>query len=814
MNRLIIPRIAVLLLFVVLVGRLYQLQIGNNQPNNPGSGAATLTNQYQQVRPQRGEVFAADGQTLLAESVPIFTAAIRPSSLPPEDNEERDLNQPRRAEIYAQLGQILGITSTLTISPADALTQSPLLQNDIEQGLGATALAAAQRETEGNASWLSLDVPPEKSTTALQIRDVYSNTVTLDSPIARRINRRDVSGYQTAVIKRDIPREVALVLRENANNLPGVVVERDWRRRYPLSSQISSISHLLGYVNSANDCDLVRRNAARTWVSGLMDSVGHAVKCGIITKQIDPYQMTPRYLDQDRIGRAGVEESYESDLRGQLGVTSVVVDAAGRPVDAPKVRQAARDGNNIVLTIDSGYQKQVEQILQNWIAVADQRRQSFSGNMEFKTKYPPIKSGVAVVTEIKTGRVLAMVSLPAYDNNIWVDPQRSEELTRILAPPTDQMTETQRLKVFLNRAVADEYPAGSTLKQFDAVIALQNGVITPETQVYDAGRLLVQNRYNPQIKDPYVNANSKPNGWIDVRKALEVSSNIFFMSVIGGNKEQVVNLKPEEQTVDNPLKIDRFKQGLNDFGLGEPTGIGLPNERKGVVPSPKWKSEELHEDFTTGDLYNMAIGQGNLKVTPLQLAMAGAAVANGGKLYEPQLVDRIVTSDGELVQKIEPKLKTDMVADGYNPSYFAVSREGMRLSVTNGANKAARLECSNLQIAGKTGTAEFGEPFVVPADNGKTKLALRSHAWFVGFAPYDDPQIEVTVLVEGAGDMNDGSATIAVPAATQMLQAYFNVAPPEKLPKACQQDLPPLPARQNFAAPVSGQPPKEGERGR
>ncbi|MBC8160911.1 MAG: peptidoglycan glycosyltransferase [Roseiflexaceae bacterium] len=800
-NRLIVTRIAIVLLFAVLVGRLYELQIANSETRELNTSAGELANRPLQVRPQRGEVFAADGRTLLAESVPIFTAAIRPSALPGLDADLYS-GEPRRDQVFAQLGQILGITSTLTISPANLLDTAPLLQNDLAQGLGASALATSRVEQVSDlntATWLRVDVPPARSLIALQIQDTYSDTVRLHSPIAERVNRGDLPVYQTFPIKRDIPRNIALVLRENANNLPGVVIERDWTRRYPLSAAIPTFSHLLGYVGSVGTCDLVRNNAARTWLDGMLDSIGHAVECGAVRKQIDPLQLVPRYLNEDRIGRGGIEEAYEQELRGQLGLNSVVVGPNGRAVDAPRVLQQANDGSNIVLTIDTGLQKQVEQILQNWIDISDQRRQAFDGVFDFKRSYPPIKSGVAVVTEIKTGRVLAMVSLPSYDNNIWIDATRSEELMRILAPPSELVTETRRLNVLYNRAVSFPYPAGSTLKQFDAVIALQNGVIKPDTQIFDPGQLLVENRYNPEIKDAYVNANSKANGWLDVYKALEVSSNVFFMSAIGGNKEQVINLQPEEQTIERGVGPDKFREGLEMFGMGGPTGIRLPGENLGVVPSPAWKSAELHEEFTTGDLYNMAIGQGHMRVTPLQLNMAGAAVANGGKLYQPQIVDRVVTSNGELIEQFTPQLKTDMFAEyGISPAYFQIARAGMRRSVTDGPNKAARLECSGLQIAGKTGTAEFGEPFDVPDGKGKTKPALRSHAWFVGFAPYDDPQIQVTVLVEGAGDMGDGSATIAVPATTQIMQAYFNTTPPAALP-SCQQDLPPLPARQSFA---------------
>lgn len=819
MNRLIVHRICILLMFVVLVGRLYQLQIGDHETNKLRNSTGGLSNAFLKTRPQRGEVFAADGQTLLSESVPIFTAAIRPSALPVEDPKLLRSDEPRRALVYAELGQILGITSTLTISPAAALDRSPLLKNDLLQGLGAPALASAQPVIDADGMplpALALAVPPTKSMLALKLRDVYSDTLSLSSPISDRVNRHDVPGYETVVIKRDIPRDIALVLRENANNLPGVVIERDWSRRYPLSGAVPTLSHLLGYVGRIDQCALVRNNTARTWVSGMLDSIGHAVECGVISKQIDSRQIMPRYLADDRIGKDGVEASYENELRGTLGVSSLVIDASGRPVEAPTTLQAANDGDNIVLTIDAGFQKQVEQILQNWITIADQRRQKFSGVFDFKHNYPPIKSGVAIVTEIKTGRILAMVSLPSYDNNLWVEASRSAELDAILNPPQQAITETQRLSVLYNRATAFTYPPGSTLKQFDAVIALHKGVIKPDTQVYDAGKLLVQNRYNPNIKDPYVNANSKPNQWLDVYKALEVSSNVFFMSVMGGNKEQVVNLTPEQQTIEQGVGIDSFKDGLAAFGFGASTGIRLPEEDKGVVPSPAWKSQAMHEEFTTGDLYNMAIGQGNMRATPLQLAMGSAAIASNGKLFQPQIVDRIVKSDGTLVKKIEPVLTADALAKiGASPADFAVVRAGMRRSVTNGPNIAARAECSNLQIAGKTGTAEFGQPMIVPNTNGKgTRAVLRSHAWFAGFAPYDDPQIEVVALIEGAGDMGNGSAELTVPVVTQIMQAYFNTQPLNPLPRGCQADMPPIPARQNYLPVQPAQAIRPDQRGR
>jgi penicillin-binding protein 2 len=249
------------------------------------------------------------------------------------------------------------------------------------------------------------------------------------------------------------------------------------------------------------------------------------------------------------------------------------------------------------------------------------------------------------------------------------------------------------------------------------------------------------------------------------------------------------------------LRIDGLAEGLGWFGFGKPTGIPLAGELKGRVPTPKWKQEALLQAWATGDTYNMAIGQGHLEVTPMQLVTAAAAVANDGDLYQPQLVSAIVNNSGEIVQEVPTQLTRHIDVD---PRNFAVVREGMRRSVTEGANVAARDDCSGLQIAGKTGTAEFGALLTVPTADGKgTRQVQQSHSWFVGFAPYDNPQIEVLALVEGTGDLGDGSATIAVPAVTQIMQAYFKVAPPNPLPRGCQQDMPPLPLRIDPNAPLN-----------
>jgi penicillin-binding protein 2 len=866
MNRLILPKLAVLLILVALIGRLYQLQLVPDEADRFRDSTRARTTRFLPVRPIRGEVFAGDGKTLLAESVPIYTVSVRPADLPARAEEPH-----QRAEVFAQLSQLLGISTTLMISPALALDQDMVLLNDLSQGLGADVVAAARRyqlsppirlpltlgqrvaaatlvaryrpvldfptgaagiisstleispagSLQSNPAlradlagllgwptvnaaappqmleWATLTAPPARALTALQLSEAYSTTVQLDNSVADRVDSVDIPGYETLTIKSDIPRDVALVLRENASSLPGVVVEQDYRRRYPLSGEIQTHSPLLGFIGRVGECDLVRQNTARSWVGSLLESIGHAEECGIIRKTIDPGQLgVARYLEDDRIGKDGVEASYESELRGQMGWEGLLVDSGGQPVREPQTVQPARDGNNLVLTIDVPFQRQVEQILRNWIDISEQRRLASDGKFAYKRDYKPIRAGVAIVMEVKTGRILAMVSWPSYDNNVWGDPKRTSELNALLDTTNP---ENRRLTPLLNHAIALQYPPGSTLKQFDASIVLQKGVITPETKIHDVGKLVVDNKFFPGHPDTYPNAANRAYGDIDVEQALLHSSNVFFMSVLGGNKDQVMNLKEDEKNIPDGLGITKFAEGLDWFGFGKLTGVRLVGEQPGRVPTPAWKQKVLLQAWTTGDLYNAAIGQGNLEVTPLQLVTGAVAVANNGNLYRPQIVKAITDSSGKLIQEIQPELVNRVPVD---PANFTIVREGMRRSVTEGPNIAARDACSGLQIAGKTGTAEFGPNIEIPPLDGKPRPTVRqSHSWFTGFAPYDNPQIEVLALVEGSGDMNDGSATITVPAVTQIMQAYFNITPPNPLPKGCQMDVPALPPRIDPNAP-------------
>jgi penicillin-binding protein 2 len=769
MSRLLVLRIILFCVLFAMVGRLYHLQLVDSDARQYGSdNIQVTTTRYLLVSPRRGDILASDGQTRLAESVSIFSAAILPGSLPPPGSQQRQ-------DVLARMAQICDITSTLRLSSTRMLQQMPALQ----QELAALDIAAPPEAT--STTW---DVAPQHTLDMIRITERYSDVLSLHNPIETMIDSSTTRGYETVIIKEDISRRLELVIRENSTHLPGVVVVEDFQRRYPQSAQLPSLSHILGYSGRINACELVIENPASSWLHSMTDVVSHAPDCGInLRKEIrETLVGMPLYKNDDRIGKDGLEASYEAMLRGTIGIQMIGVDALERPVSEPRTVQPVQPGHSLVTTLDTGFQRKVETILRTWLAESERRRSEAD---DHRQEYKPITNGAAVVLNVRDGRVLALVSLPTYDNNVWVDRTRADELQNLLSPADpEKLEELIYLAPLTNRTIAGRYPPGSSLKQFVGAAALQQGVIQPDTTLRDPGRIVLEERSGHTFVLP--NSVPRDNGEITVSDALKVSSNVFFASVAGGN-DQATNLGADA-TIINGLNIGGLSEGLKWFGFGSPTGIKLPSEASGRVPTPNWKAHSLREPWTTGDTYNTSIGQGYLEVTPLQLTVGTAAVANQGMLYRPQLVQQVLDSQGQVVDTFQPEAVSQVPVDD---GYLAVMREGMRRSITEGLNVAARNECSGLSIAGKTGTAEFGPIIITEQD----RQMRQSHSWFAGFAPYENPEIAVVVLLEGTGDLDDGSTTLAVPAVTQIMQAYFNVAPPAEQPPVCP-EMPPLPPQE------------------
>lgn len=408
------------------------------------------------------------------------------------------------------------------------------------------------------------------------------------------------------------------------------------------------------------------------------------------------------YLMTDAIGKQGVERSYESDLRGVHGKQLIEVDALGE-VKKELGMVSPQKGNDLFLTIDADLQREAYRIMEDSLGKANLRK------------------GALIALDPRSGAVRALVSFPSYDNNLFSGGISSAAYSELANNPD---------KPLFNRSIAGEYPPGSTIKPILAGAALAEGIVSPETSIESRGGIRVGR---------FFFGDWKAHGFTDLRRAIAVSSDVYFYSIGGGYGNT------------SGLGIDRMRQYEERFGWGKKTGIDLPGEQDGFLPTPKWKEDRFGERWYIGDDYNSSIGQGYVTATPLQVLNATAAIANGGVLYQPRVVEAVQSGSGEQLKKTsiianEKILSTDILR---------IVREGMRETVTEGT--AQSLNELSVAVAGKTGTAQFGGE-------------KQTHGWFTSFAPYEDPELAVVVLVE---DQPEESTYHAVPITKALYQWYF-----------------------------------------
>jgi penicillin-binding protein 2 len=432
----------------------------------------------------------------------------------------------------------------------------------------------------------------------------------------------------------------------------------------------------------------------------------------------DEAKAYPDYGPTDLIGKLGIEKQYESVLKGANGGERTEVDATGRPIRV----LASRDptpGNNLVLSID--------QALEQHLADAITKQMGLSG----------AKRAAGVALNPKTGEILAAVSLPSYDNNAFSRGISQTDYQKLLGDPGQPL---------FNKAISGAYPSGSIIKPLVASAALQEGIITPSTTIDDTGQLDVVNPYDTSVHYIYKGWEHTGLGVVNLFSAIARSSDIYFYTIAGG----FTNFT-------HYLGIDKLAHYYQLFGLGAKTGVDVPGETAGRVPTPAWKKAFSGLPWYTGDTYNVAVGQGDILVSPLQMAMAAAAVANGGILYKPHFVDQVTDVNGKVVQTVAPEV---IRRDFISPDNLALVRQGMRQTVSNPQGTACCYMDQQVpvQVAGKTGSAETD-----PGNN------VPPNSWFMAFAPYNDPQIVLVVFLEKAGE----GAEYAVPAARETLAWYF-----------------------------------------
>lgn len=412
----------------------------------------------------------------------------------------------------------------------------------------------------------------------------------------------------------------------------------------------------------------------------------------------------PQLRPTARVGKTGLEIQYDQALAGIDGQREVERDVHNQQQSILR-EQPAVPGNSLQLSIDAGLQQHLYDSLAK--AVTTSRS----------------TGGAAVAVDPSTGEILALVTAPTYDNNWFVTSGYEQEVQQSL---------TDSKKMLLDRAVSGQYPSGSIIKPLLSVAGLAEGVVTPSTTVVSSGGLTIG-------ADTFPDWKAGGHGVTDLNKALAESVNTYFYILGGGYQGRP------------GLGVDRIVEYLQRFGWGSRLGLDLPGEASGFLPTKDWRTNIRPSPWRLGDTYHLAIGQGDLQVTPLQVVMAMAAIANGGTLYQPQLVHAIVDARGRTIQTVEPKALR--LVDPQSSDITAV-RNAMRQGVLNGSSRA--LQSLPVSAAGKTGTAQFG-------NQGKT------HAWFAAFAPFDNPQIVIDVLIEGGGE---GNAT-ALPVAKDALQWYF-----------------------------------------
>ena len=472
-------------------------------------------------------------------------------------------------------------------------------------------------------------------------------------------------GFDPIRIKNDVLPDIVTIIEEQKDDYPGVVIEVLPIRDYIYGEYAA---HVFGYVSEINEEELERRK-------------DEGYKSGYI------------------IGKFGLERIYDKEVRGINGGDQVEVDVSGRPVQILG-RQSPIPGNDLILTIDKHIQETAERAVDEQLALVH------------------AYAAAAVVMNPQTGEVLAMVSRPAFNPNLFAGGISTQNWNVLNNNPYHPMD---------NKAITGEYPPGSTFKIVTGTAALAEHKVTPQEKIFDSGRHWII---------PKTNAAGEALGWIDFEQAMAHSDNVYFYEM--GNR----------------LGVDTIERYARMFGLGERTGIDLPYEAEGLAPNRKYKADNYEDgEWYLSETFDAAIGQGFNLVTPLQAAMIMGEIAANGKRYKPHLVQRIVDVNGRTVRTIDPVLVSQLDVD---QSVIRHVQEGLH-SVTKIGTGTALFAGFPIDIAGKTGTAENSQG--------------RDHGWFVAYGPYANPNVVVAVIVEQGGF----GSVAAGPIARRILEAAFGL---------------------------------------
>ncbi|HUX23941.1 MAG TPA: penicillin-binding protein 2 [Burkholderiales bacterium] len=533
-----------------------------------------------------------------------------------------------------------------------------------------------------NYSAYTLEISPEKVTDLGKTIDELGTIVDIRASDRIRFKRLMIEdkGADSVPIRTHLTDEEVARFAVNRYRFPGVDIKARLYRQYPLKELAS---HVIGYIGRINDRD---------------------------AKRIDDEGLAANYRGTDHIGKTGLEQSYEDELHGTTGYEQVEVDSAGRRVRTLS-RTPATPGDNLVLTLDVNLQRVADQ------AFGDHR-------------------GALVAIDPATGGILAFVSKPGFDPNLFVDG---------IDPASWDALNNSPDRPMVDRALAGVYPPGSTFKPYLALAALELGVRTPQYSIHDPGYFQFGG---------HIFHDDKPGGHgvVDMYKALVVSCDTYFYMLA------------------NDLGIENIAHFVGQFGFGAKTGIDIEGESTGVLPSPEWKRRHFkkreQQKWYAGETISVGIGQGYNAYTPLQMALAMATLADNGVMYRPHLVDYIENPKTGERTTIEPTIERTIRLKPENLAFVKRALAGVDIEGT-GARAFANAEYTS---AGKTGTAQVvalkpGEKY----DAKDITARHRDNALFIAFAPLQDPKIALAVVVENAGF----GATAAAPIARQVLDYYL-----------------------------------------
>ena len=544
----------------------------------------------------------------------------------------------------------------------------------------------------GNVPSYTVDITPadlpynQRDTVSAQLGSLLNMQ---PSDILAIVDSATGSRFDPVRIKQDVPKDTADIVSESAAQLPGVQVVIESRRDYTTGTLFS---HILGYT-------------------GQIDATAYA------------QLQSSGYLPSDDIGKTGLEASFESVLRGTYGQNLVERDATGKDVQVLKTVQPAVPGASLTLTIDSKVQEEAQKALLWGMKAAD------------------LKRGVIIAMNPQTGEILAMVSMPTYDDNLFAKGISQADFQKLVTDPTQPL---------LDNSIQSQYPPGSTFKLVTGSGALQDRKITPTTQISTRPFITIAGT-------KFWDWNHQGFGMCNIGCGFGNSSDTFFYQVA------------------TMLGPDRLSYYAHAFGFGQPTGIDLPGEASGIIPSNAWKVATFGQPMYAGDTAWAGIGQGYVAVTPIQLITAYAALANGGRLYRPQLVETVTAPDGTVITPFKPDLiRTVPVSAANLQTMRLAARETVTLRHTY------NLVDMPIAVAAKSGTAEFG------VKDAKGRLPY--HSWFVGWVNKDptskdftqtNSQLIVVAFAYSAQTIGNAGTEIA----KYFLQEYFHIKHDYVLPQ-------------------------------